>query len=123
MMNRNCFFTLASSNNAKQPGVRPLTDKIGRFNLVVPWFKTGKMFYPEQLRTNSVVAAHIEEITMATMLGFKTKHDDCADTVSMLPLIGAWRPGEAVSMVQQDNGVWAPEETEEEATGYGSYVV
>lgn len=122
-MNRNCFFTFASSNNAKQPGVRPLSDKIGRLNLVVPWFKTGKMFYPEQLRTNSVVAAHVEEITMATMLGYKTKHDDCGDTVAMLPLIGAWRPSEAVAMVQNEAGIWAPDDVEEESTGYGSYVV
>lgn len=123
MMTRNCFFTLASSNNGKQPGIRPLTDKIGRFNLVVPWFKTGKMFYPEQLRTHSVVAAHIEEITMATMLGFKTKHDDCADTISMLPLLQAWRPSEPVPMVQTEGGVWAPEEVEEMEGGFGSYVV
>lgn len=123
MMTRNCWFTLASSNNGKQPGIRPLTDKIGRFNLVVPWFKTGKMFYPEQLRTHSVVAAHVEEITMATMLGFKTKHDDCVDTISMLPLLQAWRPSEPVPMVQNDSGVWAPDEAEEVTGGYSSYVV
>lgn len=123
MMARNCFFSFASVNNNKNPGIRPLTDKIGRFNLVVPYFKTGKVFYPEQLRTHSTVAAHVEEITMATMLGFKTKHDDCADTVSQLPLLNAWVPGEPVRMVQDANGVWAPDDVEEEVGGMASYTV
>lgn len=123
MMHRNVFFAFASSNNGKQAGIRPQTDKIARFNLVVPWFKTGKVFYPEQMRTHPTVAAHVEEVTMATAAGFKTKHDDCADTVSQLPLLGAWRPGEEAPMVQNEKGIWAPEEQDEPTGGYGSYVV
>lgn len=122
MMDKNVFFTLASYGNGKNPGVRPDTDKISRFQLTVPLFKMGKIYYPEELRTHSVVAAHIEEITHATPLGFKTKNDDCADTVSMLECLGAWRPGDEAPMVQK-NDIWAIDEPEEEEGGMASYVV
>lgn len=122
MMNRNVFFSFASHNNGKAPGVRPATDKLTRFQLVVPWFKTGKIFYPEELRTSKVVAAHIEEIDMATPLGFKSKNDDCADTISMLPLLNAWPPSEEAPMVHKD-GMWEIDDPEPERGGMASYVV
>lgn len=123
MMNKNVFFSLASHSNGKNPGIRPLTDKIERFNLVVPLFKRGKMFFPEQMRTHPVVAAFVEEITMATKGGFKTKNDDCADNVAQLELLGAWLPGEEMPMVQDKNGRWAPDDEEVEPSGLSSYVV
>lgn len=113
MMNRNCFFTLASSNNGKNPGVRPNTDKMSRFSLVIPWFKTGKMYLPEEGRTSAIIAAFVEELSLVTPLGFKSKHDDCLDTISMLPLMNAWRPSEDVPMVQNDNQRWEIDEPEE----------
>ncbi len=122
MVNRNCFFTLASYNNGKNPGVRPDGDKIARFQLVVPLFKQGKIYYPEELRTHSIVAAHVEQITLATPLGFKSKHDDAVDTVSMLECLGAWRPSEPVPMVAKDDR-WEIEEPEPGNGGYSSYVV
>ena len=123
MMNRNVWFTFATHGNSANPGVRPETDKIGRFSLVVPLFKAGKIYYPEELRTHPVVAAHIEEITLATPLGFKSTHDDCADTVSMLECLGAWRPSEPAPMVKTENGIWAPDDFEREDSGLSSYVV
>lgn len=123
MMQRNVWFTFATHGNAQNPGVRPETDKIGRFNLVVPLFKAGKIYYPEELRTHSVVAAHIEEITLATPLGFKSKHDDCADTVSMLEYLGAWRPSEEAPAMKQQNDMWLIDEPEPSEGGLSSYVV
>jgi len=123
MMSRNVWFTLASHGNAQNPGVRPDVDKIARFQLAVPLFKQGKIYYPEELRTHSVVAAHVEEITSATPLGFKTKNDDCADTISMLECLGAWRPSEETPMVAKDNGRWEIDEPERESGGLSSYVV
>lgn len=124
MLQRNVWFSFATHGNAQNPGVRPATDKIERFNLVVPLFKQGKIYYPEELRTHTMVAAHIEEITMATPLGFKSKNDDCADTVSMLECLGAWRPSEEVPMVKQaDKDRWEIDEPEPGPGGYSSYVV
>lgn len=124
MMQRNVWFTLASHSNAQVPGIRPDLDKISRFQLVVPLFTQGKMYYPEELRTHATVAAHIEEITMATPLGFKTKNDDCVDTISMLEYIGAWRPSEEAPMVSKlDKDRWEIEEDSEEKGHLSSYVV
>ena len=123
MLQRNVWFTFASHGNAQNPGVRVDADKIARFNLVVPLFKTGKIYYPEELRTHSTVAAHIEEITLATPLGFKSKHDDCADTVSMLEFLGAWRPSEEAPALKQQDDVWRSDEVDDEPAGLGSYIV
>lgn len=123
MMSRNVFFNLASHGNSKNPGIRPDGDKLSRFQLVVPLFKMGKIYYPEDARTTAVVAAHIEEITHATPLGFKTRHDDCADTISMLEFLNAWKPGdEAVAMKTEDGRYWEEEEVEE-TSSMASYVV
>ena len=123
MLQRNVWFTFATHGNAQNPGVRPETDKIGRFSLVVPLFKQGKIYYPEELRTHSTVAAHVEEITLATPLGFKSKNDDCADTVSMLECLGAWRPSEEAPAMKQQNDMWAIDEPEPSGGGLSSYVV
>ena len=123
MLNRNVWFSFATHGNGQNPGVRPATDKIERFNLVVPLFKQGKIYYPEELRTHSIVAAHIEEITLATPLGFKSKNDDCADTVSMLETLGAWRPSEEAPMVAKGGDMWEIDEPEKDAGGLSSYVV
>lgn len=123
MLQRNVWFSFATHGNAQNPGVRPATDKIERFNLVVPLFKQGKIYYPEELRTHSMVAAHIEEITLATPLGFKSKNDDCADTISMLECLGAWRPSEEAPVLKDSNGMWELDEPEEGNGGYSSYVV
>lgn len=123
MLQRNVWFTFATHGNAQNPGVRPETDKIGRFSLVVPLFKTGKIYYPEELRTHSTVAAHVEEITLATPLGFKSKNDDCVDTVSMLECLGAWRPSEEAPAMKQQNDMWAIDEPEPSGGGLSSYVV
>jgi predicted phage terminase large subunit-like protein len=122
MMNRNVWFTLATHNNGKNPGVRPDSNKLTRFQLVVPWFKTGKIFFPEELRTTQIVTAFTEEIHLVTPLGFKSKNDDCLDNISMLPVLGAWRPSEEAPMVQKDDK-WEFDDAEEEVTGMAGYVV
>ena len=124
MIDRNCFFTFASSGNGNNPGIRPATNKLTRFNMAVPLFKTGKIYFPEELRTTSAVHAMVEEVTNATPLGFKTKNDDCADNVSQLPLLKAWRPSEeAPQMVQKDKHWDMDQEEEETQAGMSNYVV
>ena len=124
MMNRNVWFTFATNGNSNQPGIRPLTSKMSRFNLVVPWFKQKKIFFPSQLRTSKIMQAFREELDMITPLEMKSKNDDCNDNISQLPLLGAWRPSEETpAMAQNDRQMWAFEEEEESPSGYGSYVV
>lgn len=124
MMRRNVYFTLATSGNSRNPGIRPNTSKMARFNLVVPWFKQGKMYFPEELRTDPVVAAFMEELSLVTLGGFKSKNDDCLDNISQLPLLGAWPPGEEVNLTQGDkSGMWEMDEGADEGSPISSYVV
>ena len=122
MLTRNVHFTLASNGNGNNPGIRPLTSKLSRFNLMVPDFKAGKMYFPEEARTTKVVHAFVEELSLITPLGFKSKNDDCIDNISMLPLLGAWKPGEPMPM-REVNGMWEVDEPEEDTGSMSSYVV
>lgn len=126
MMNRNVFFTLATHNNGKNPGIRPQTNKLTRFQMVVPWFKSGKIFLPEEMRTNKGVVTMVEELSLVTPAGFKSKHDDTLDNISQLPLLGAWKPSEEVILIPKD-GRWELQGFEDEDStvlgGMGSYIV
>jgi predicted phage terminase large subunit-like protein len=76
MMRRNIWFTLASDNNKSDPGIRPNTNKMVRFNVVVPWFKMHKIFFPNELKKDSTLVECMDELTLASPQGFKSKHDD-----------------------------------------------
>lgn len=92
MMLRNLFFTLASEGNNNRPGIRPTTDKMTRFNLTVPWFKQGRIHFPSNLKGTVIMKEAELELSQATPKGFKSKHDDFIDTISMLPMLNVWTP-------------------------------
>lgn len=96
---RGIYFNLAQEKG--KPGIRPTTDKLSRFNLVVPLFKAGKISFSLEMKETQVLGLFMEQISLATKDGIKGK-DDCLDTISMLPLMNAWKPN--------------PEEPAEEAT-------
>lgn len=122
MMSRNIWFNFAQEKG--KPGVRPVTDKLSRFNQVVPLFKAGKIYYPEEMRTSKVVGKHISQIGLATINGLKGK-DDCLDTISMLMNLTAWKPSEDVPMGNQNqNGVYEVDEDDSQTTSaMDSYIV
>lgn len=124
MILRNNFFTLASEGNSGKPGIRPNTNKLQRFNVVVPWFKTNKIFFPEERRTSPEIVQFMDELTLVSPAGFKSKHDDCSDTISMLASLTPWRPSQEVILEQSiaDSELWEFEE-EEETDRRSSYVV
>jgi predicted phage terminase large subunit-like protein len=93
MMNRNIWFSFASSEKSGSPGIRPVINKLSRFNLVVPLFKAGKIYFPVEWKTSKVLAHFYGQIRMATKNGLKGK-DDCLDTISMLMYLNAWKPSE-----------------------------
>lgn len=125
MMNRNIWFNFASSEKSGTPGIRPITDKLSRFNLVVPWFKAGKMFFPEELKRSEIVGHFMSQIRLATQSGLKGK-DDCIDTISMLGYLNAWRPSEIVpaAMMGHNGGPqWDDEDNEPESGSLANYIV
>lgn len=94
MLRKNCFFTLASANNSSYPGIKPTTNKLQRFNVVVPWFKQRKVYFPRGYDFNPALSEMLEELRLASVGGFRSKHDDALDTISMLALINAFPPSE-----------------------------
>lgn len=126
MMDRSLFFSLASDNNSNQPGIRPSTNKLQRFNVVVPWFKSGKMYFPEQMRQSTPMKQAMDELKLVSPSGFKSKHDDFSDTISMLALLNTWAPTQDTNITQQDGqDIWGDYDDYEEdySSGYDSYVV
>lgn len=120
MMNRNIWFNFAQEKG--KPGVRPTVNKLSRFNLVVPLFKAGKVYYPEEMEESQVIREHMAEIRLATINGLKGK-DDCLDTISMLMNLNPWKPTEDTPM-NQDNGKWDMDDDDDiEAGNIASYVV
>lgn len=122
MMTRNIWFNFASDSKTNEPGIRPTVDKLKRFNLVVPWFKMGKIYYPEEWKKTKVVGQHISEISLVTDSGIKGK-DDCIDTISMLASLKPWKPSESVPVTEGESNIWHIDDAEEELTGLASYIV
>lgn len=121
MMNRNIWFNFAMGKN-NQPGIQPIADKLSRFNVVLPWFKAGKMYFPKELKASLIVAEFLAELMMATTSGFKSKYDDCLDTISMLAYLKTWKPSEASPLVPK-NGHWENEgEFDGQSNTLSSYI-
>ena len=115
MLERNIYFTLATEGNRGEPGIRPNTNKIVRFNLVVPLFKANKIMFPEERRLSNEMIECMDELSLVALKGFRSKHDDFADTISMLMSLTPWKPSQEGNFQQRDeNGLWdldLPEET------------
>lgn len=101
MHKRNHYFNLASSQTGGQPGIRPQTDKLSRFNMVVPLFKAGKIYWPEEDKDSEILGKYLAQIRLATVHGLKGK-DDCIDTISMLAFMNAIPPAGANDFSQAE---------------------
>lgn len=123
MLDKNCFFNLASENNKSKPGIRPVTNKMVRFNIVVPWFKAHQMFFPIELKETPAMVECINELQLVSAAGMKSKHDDFIDTISMLSNLIVWRPSETVSMEKNENDIWVMDDLEEKTSRMSSYIV
>lgn len=92
MVTRGIFFGIASDKTSGEEGLRPNTSKLTRFNVALPLFKARKIAFPEELKESASMVEFMDELTSVTPSGFKSQHDDCADTISQLPLIDYFSP-------------------------------
>lgn len=81
---RNIFFNFLSSNNDGNDGIRPIGDKFSRFMLFVPRIKQKKLWISEEMLKTSWGDEFKDEIEKASKKGFKSRHDDVLDSISML---------------------------------------
>lgn len=125
MMNRNIWFNFASDKNGN-PGIQPLTNKLSRFNQVLPIIKAGKLFFPMELRESVIMGEFIQELELATITALKSKHDDAIDTISMLMYMKPYKPSELDPMVKnEDTGMWELDEpwADKQGSSLSSYIV
>ena len=125
MLERNIYFPLSSEGNGGTPGMRPSTNKLVRFNTVVPLFKARKIFFPYERKTEAPIVEAMNELTLVSVSGFKSKHDDFADTISMLPLMNAWKPSEEAPMKESaaNDGLWELDVEDDFIDPRASYIV
>lgn len=121
MMDRNTFFNLASNDKGGSPGIRSAGDKLSRFNLILPLFKMGKFFFPEEMKQSVIMGIFMGQLRLVTKSGIKGK-DDCIDTVSQLALISPWKPSESAPIVQDHDEMW-DDARQEEPSALASYIV
>jgi predicted phage terminase large subunit-like protein len=123
MLTRNIYFTLASEGNEARPGIRPTTQKLVRFNTVVPLFKAGKMYFPAEKRNSPELLEMMEELSLASPVGFRSKNDDQIDTISMLGLMTVWKPSEEAVMSEKTGGIWESDPSDDNSDLLSSYIV
>ena len=121
-MERNIWFNFAQEKN--KAGIRPTVNKLSRFNLVVPLFKAGKVYFPEEMEKSKIMELAMSQLTLATINGLKGK-DDFLDTVSMLMYMNPWKPSEVSVMSSEDGKYYTDDDdTDDESTsGFASYIV
>ncbi|UAW01163.1 terminase large subunit [Vibrio phage BUCT194] len=124
MLTRNIFFNFASQGNNNNPGIRPNNQKYTRFLTVLPWFKAQMMHFPIQDKNGDAMSEAMNELNLVSKHGFKSKHDDFIDTISMLSLMNAWRPSEESTFsYNPQNNIWEEDSEDEEESAYNSYLV
>lgn len=122
MMERNIWFNFASSEKSGEPGIRPIQDKLSRFNLVVPFFKAGKMYFPAEMKDSIIMGQCMGQLRLATQSGLKGK-DDFLDTISMLGYLMPWKPSESAPATPDEIDIWENDNHHTETAGLASYLV
>lgn len=108
MMTKNTFFAMTSSNNSSKPGIRPTVDKLQRFNVIVPWFKGGKIYFPVEWKTHPILKEGINnQLMMISSGGIKAKKDDFIDGTSQIALLNVFYPSANATMRSDGRGVWS----------------
>ena len=127
MIERNIYFSLVSDQNENKPGIRPNTQKMVRFNTVVPWFKANKMFFPSEKKSDPIMQEAVNEMSLVSVSGFRSKHDDFLDTISMLQYMKPWKPSEEApfveSVTKQGDKLWDMDEHIPDVSCRSSYIV
>ena len=129
MIDTNIFFTLAQDINGNKVGIRPTVDKSKRFlDSVHPLFKSRKFYFPKELKEAPIMVEAMLELSLATHKGFKSKHDDFIDTISMLTSMRTFCPSadldaHTVSNAGDTEVIWDFDHPDEEVSAINSYIV
>jgi len=123
MLTRNIFFTIGQDKNSSELGFRPNTNKMQRFNVVLPLFKLHKIWFPEEMKNSIPMLECMIELKLATKIGFKSKFDDFIDTISMLGSLTAWKPSQVTPTPAEEDKYWGSWDREPEPNKLEQYLV
>ena len=123
MIDRNCFFSLTAEKGSKELGLRPNTNKMQRFNVMVPLFTLHKVWFPEECANEPPMIECMDELTKAAKSKFKSKHDDFIDTISMLASMPAWKPDQVTPVPDSNDAIWGDLSPREEDNILDGYLV
>ena len=92
---------------------------------MVPLFKARKIFFPIEKKSTPELAEAVTELSLVTPAGFKSKHDDFADTISMLSSLTPWKPSEEAPMTEShtQGGMWDIDVPNDSVDRMASYIV
>ncbi len=107
------WFRLASDNNSNREGIRPNNNKFVRFQTMVPMFKSHKVMFPKEMKQSKCMVQAMDELSLISIHGFKAKHDDFSDTISMLSVMRAFKPSNQGRLVQAEDNVYYWEQPDE----------
>jgi len=96
-LSRNIYFPIAKSIRANGKGSLGIasptnTNKLERFNTVLPLFKQGKVHLPEQLKEDAIMVEAVKELKGIMKKGIVSRYDDWLDTVSQMGLMEMFTP-------------------------------
>ena len=94
-----------------------------RMNMVLPWFKAGKMHFPKEMQTSNIMGLFMGQLRLVTQNGIKGK-DDCLDTISQLAYLKPWKPSQSrpVEHTTTESNYWTTP-TQEAPSALSSYIV
>ena len=137
MVQRNIWFTLAKKPGSKDPGIRPVKDKMHRFVTgVQPKFKQGKIWLPKpELLKNSnpklfgAVEELVAELSRLTFAGgfSKLQHDDFCDTLNQLSEMETFAPTAGIYKEDEEeygnSPYWGDDPFTEKDSDYGNSTI
>lgn len=123
MLSRNIWFSLASNSKEGIEGLKPNKNKLERFNVVVPDFKLKRFYFPMELKHTPALKELLTELRQASVGGFKSKHDDGLDTISMLGMMPIWLPSSETNFKQRKSMLWDIDNEIDETSTLTSYLV
>ena len=129
MIRKNIFFNLGTMVGSKRIGINRSADKFKQFLNTVPLIKAGKIRFPTEGLNSKPVIEAMDELRLATGQGFKSKHDDFIDTLTMLTLMETWRPSASSMFLESNNSgdgasVWKSRSAgDDHDNSYSSYTV
>lgn len=136
MMTRNVWFTFAKKPGSKDPGIRPIKDKVHRFVTgVQPKFKQNKVWFPRPEITkmsNPKLWELVEEMTYElgkfTLAGGvkALAHDDAIDLLNQFSEMEIYLPAEELTNESTrivDGTMWTGIWDDEEEENYGGSTI